>query len=355
MQGRWTPVIGAAAALVCLGTGAVLLYTGRHPVPDIRPLQPLAAPPALSGNEHLKRVGHETIPDAVRDVAKLRLRPDQRRAAGHPAEAALPQNAPQAAGISQDERTRTVGRGEKDAAANTAPARGDPAAPTGTLLPLAAANPEPQQTPPNGGQPKPAADGPPAAPEADATAPFLEDGVVYSSRADQRFPTETEFQLPATDRPVGQSGSFAAVLHPGWDASSQDDASFFQLGTFGPHLFKEVDALHFGVLDENGTAIDTETNIGGWRANEPHVLTATWGGGQIFLYVDGQLVGQQSYVGALNVHDGDTAWIGSGFADRRPAAPGLLSNVQVYERPLASADVASLATKLGTPPPPAAQ
>lgn len=194
----------------------------------------------------------------------------------------------------------------------------------------------------------------PAQPEAGSAAPAenaadfsapVEPGVAYYSGDEQSFPTDKQFEIPDGEKIVGQVGSFAALLQPGWEKESEDAASFFEIGETGPRLYKDENFLRFEFDSTNGPRLATGANIDAWQPAEPHVLAATWGEGRLSLYVDGQLAAQQNYAQDLTFESGP-ALVGSNVPEGWSVAPGVLSKVQLYQFALGASDAANLATKL---------
>ena len=151
-------------------------------------------------------------------------------------------------------------------------------------------------------------------------------------------------QIPDTGNPRGDAGTISFQVKPAWDGSNPTDAQLLRIGS--PGQFEQLSVLKNGtdlrVLSSD--AVGQENSIGvsitDWQPGQYHVISFTWGDGVEGLYIDGQLVGQIPYQGALEVPPGTPLQIG---AASQPGADAPISHFQVYGRPLTPQEIAGLA------------
>lgn len=179
-------------------------------------------------------------------------------------------------------------------------------------------------------------------------APILEQGVAFDGQG-ATFSTDSQLAIPNAANLTGEAGTISFCLRPQWSGQESDtDASFVNVYT--PNLFdnrlqiaKNGAFLRFLMADNTGHEAGAGMNISGWQAGQRHLVTATWGQALSSLYVDGQLVGSQTYQGEVQLTPGTPMYIGSDYAGDR-GARGSLSSFQVYNRPLPPEEIAGLMT-----------
>lgn len=183
-------------------------------------------------------------------------------------------------------------------------------------------------------------------PEKGDTAPIVEQGISFDGQG-AHFDTDSQFVIPDAGNITGDSGTITFCLQPQWNGQDQTDASLVNLHT--PNMWenrlqitKNGAYLRFLMADNTGKETGAGTNITGWQPGERHLVTATWGEALASLYVDGQLIGQQTYPGQLTLPPGTPMYIGSDYPGGIPGAQGSLSNFQVYNRLLPGEEVAGL-------------
>jgi hypothetical protein len=154
--------------------------------------------------------------------------------------------------------------------------------------------------------------------------------VAYDGGADHVFSTTSQVQVPDAANITGEAGTVSFWLKPEWGPTSQDDATFVQLGDSSMQVVKNVNFLRFEYLDSNGTENGLGTNIGEWQSDQWRQVTATWTGGNLSLYVDGQLISQNRYQNPPVFGEETKLLVGSDFSG--PVAPGQVSNLTVLNR-----------------------
>lgn len=188
-------------------------------------------------------------------------------------------------------------------------------------------------------------------PEKGDTAPVAEQGITFDGQG-ARFDVDSQFVIPDAANVVGENGTISFCVQPGWSGSQEGDASFVNMHT--PNVFgnrmqitKNGQYLRFLMADNTGQEANTGLNISGWQPGERHLVTTTWGDALASMYVDGQLVGQQTYQGQMQLLPGTSLYIGSDMPGGIPGANGTLSNFQVYNRILPGEEVVGLTSGCG--------
>lgn len=169
--------------------------------------------------------------------------------------------------------------------------------------------------------------------------------VVFTSDEGKQYMTNEPVDLPDSDKLSRDAGSVNFWLEPGWEGDNQDDADFIDLGDGGLRVVKNVNYLRFEYIDANGVEGGVGVEITDWKVGEARQVTATWDGSSINLYVDGKLVSQRPNPGLQRSDDPGPVIIGSAYPPDRPIAPGVLSQVQLFNRPLFPSEIGSIQRK----------
>lgn len=186
-----------------------------------------------------------------------------------------------------------------------------------------------------------------AEPENSDTAVFHQ-GVEFDSEG-AVFNTDSQFIVPNGGNIKGEGGSIAFWMQPQWGGGDEGDASLVQLRDPDVwdnrlQIFKNGRYLRFLFTDNTGQERNVAAVIDGWQPGEWHQVTATWGEALQSFYVDGRLIGQQTYAGQLDVRPGTPLYIGSDLPRGGPSAGAAISNFQVYGKPVAPDVVSNLAS-----------
>ena len=174
-------------------------------------------------------------------------------------------------------------------------------------------------------------------------APIAEEGVAFDGSG-ATFSTDAQLAIPdAGNLGQAEQGTISFCLQPQWSGNEQTDASLVNLhtNTFENrlHIAKNGQYLRLLLADNTGHESGASLTISGWQPGERHLVTATWGQALASLYVDGQLVGANTYQGELQIPPGTPMYIGSDVPGGNPGARGSLSNFQVYNRVLPPEEV----------------
>jgi hypothetical protein len=170
-------------------------------------------------------------------------------------------------------------------------------------------------------------------------------GVVFTSDDGKQYATTEPVDLPDSDDFSRDTGSVNFFLEPGWEGDNQDDADFIDLGDGGLRVVKNVNFLRFEYIDSNGVEGGVGAEISDWKVGDPHQVTATWDGSNMNLYLDGKLVSQRPNPGLQRNDEKGPVILGSAYPADRPIAPGVMSQVQLFNRPLDPSEIVAIQRK----------
>jgi hypothetical protein len=164
-----------------------------------------------------------------------------------------------------------------------------------------------------------------------------DDGVEFSSDAQLTF--------PAGGHVNGEAGSISFEIQPNWAGNDETNASMVQIRN--EHVWentlsivKNLNSLRFIIIDEGGVERNVNMLIDTWQPGESHQVTATWGEALMSLYVDGNLVGQNTMPHGLNFFDTTPIHIGSDFPGTSYGGAGAtIRDFQLYGRALTGDEV----------------
>ena len=170
-----------------------------------------------------------------------------------------------------------------------------------------------------------------------------------SQDANGDLPTDQRAHFDAKSMIGTGTGGVSFWLQPQWEANDSNSATLVQLGSGDTEanrleIYKNGQSLNFTFAGSSGDTTDIGAAIDGWQPGEKHLVTATWGQpgpdgqSQASFYVDGKLVGQQSYTGKFEAGNDVPLNIGSDYGDGQ-TVPGVLSNFKIYKQALAPAQL----------------
>jgi len=177
--------------------------------------------------------------------------------------------------------------------------------------------------------------------------PISAEGLVSDNGAVE-FPPDAQLSFPAGHNVRGNAGSIAFDITPEWAGADPSDNSMVQIrrdnvweNTLG--IEKNLDSLRFIIIDSVGVERNVNIPIDDWPAGEERQLTATWNRSTMALYVDGQLVGQNTLDHPFDVTPTTPIHIGSDFEGSSFAgAGGAIRDFTIYGRALNAQEVAAL-------------
>jgi len=186
-------------------------------------------------------------------------------------------------------------------------------------------------------------------PDKGDSAPIVEEGVSFDAEG-AHFAADAQFALPSDGNVDGAAGTISFWILPDWSGDDPGDASIVQLRNRHVwenrlQIFKNGPFMRFLFTDNSGIESGVGADIRNWKRGEWHMVTATWGDGVTSLYIDGELVGDRTYDGELNLSPSMPLYIGSNYPGDGPGARGVLSNFQIYTRALTQDEVGELLTR----------
>jgi hypothetical protein len=159
------------------------------------------------------------------------------------------------------------------------------------------------------------------------------------------FTDTSELVFPADGHVNGAAGTIQFDIDPDWAGADQTNNSLLQIRNEHKRentlqLVKNFNSLRFIFIDNTGQERNVNIYIDDWQAGQPHQVSATWGDALLSLYVDGELVGSNTYPGQLEIAPGTPIHVGSDFLGTSYAgAGGTISNLKVYGRALGADEV----------------
>ncbi|MFN8626407.1 MAG: LamG domain-containing protein [Candidatus Binatia bacterium] len=176
--------------------------------------------------------------------------------------------------------------------------------------------------------------------------PVVEHDIAFDGQG-ATFSTDSQFAIPDAANLTGDAGTISFCVTPQWGGDEPIDASLVNLRT--PNQFnnrlqiaKNGQYLRFLTADNTGHEAGAGVNISSWQPGQGHLVTATWGEALTSLYVDGKLVGSQTYEGQIEITPGTPMYIGSDIPGGSAGAQGSLAKFQVYNRALPLEEVSNL-------------
>jgi hypothetical protein len=171
------------------------------------------------------------------------------------------------------------------------------------------------------------------------TMPPLRPNVVYEG-GERVFDTTSRQQI--TDRrPIsGDAGSISFWAQPQWEAGNEDRASFVQIGENGLRIVKDGDYLRFEYTNAHGdNEVGGVADISNWQPGEWRYIAASWQGGNLFLYVDGQRMKVTTPVEPPPPLNDPRLYVGSSTSGM-PSAPAQMTNLTVSKMPITLSQIA---------------
>jgi hypothetical protein len=164
------------------------------------------------------------------------------------------------------------------------------------------------------------------------------------------FDTGSCSAIPDAANLSGEAGSISFCLQPQWAGDAPINAGLVDLQTpnvWDNHLkiFKMGQFFRFAIWPNSGIESGVAANIDSWQPGQWHAVTVTFGPdsttgvNMVSMYIDGAMVGQQTYDGQLDVPQ-QPLYIGS---DTPGGESGALKSFQTCNRVLGPDEAASFA------------
>jgi hypothetical protein len=174
--------------------------------------------------------------------------------------------------------------------------------------------------------------------------PFQIEGLVTGDGTVD-FPDSARLSFPSGDNVNSATGTISFEVRPHWNGADETNNSFVQIRN--EHVWentlsivKNLDSLRFIIIDSGGVERNVNIPIQDWNAGEAHTLTATWDATGMALYVNGQLVGQNTLPNPLRFGETTPIFIGSDYPGSAYAgAGGSLREFVVYARALGADEI----------------
>jgi len=168
---------------------------------------------------------------------------------------------------------------------------------------------------------------------------------IYDSGETARFSTDARVQVPDSGVLSGETGTISFQFEPEWSGDDQADAALVEIGENHLVIRKHHLILRFEMNDDDGNGLVAPVSMAEWEPRRPYLVTATWSGGVMMLYVDGRLVAHQPFGPRVEIPAGTPVHVGTVPQDT-PVAPGSLSNIQLFTEALSPLQVAARAAQV---------
>jgi len=131
---------------------------------------------------------------------------------------------------------------------------------------------------------------------------------------------DSVLSFPDAGNVNGDAGTMTVDFEANWAGSDETNNTLAQIREPDQwnnrfELVKNGQYLRFIITDSTGIERDISYRIDSWLSGERHKVTPTWGDGQMRLFVDGRLVGQNEYPGKLEIRAGTPMHLGSSFGN----------------------------------------
>lgn len=184
--------------------------------------------------------------------------------------------------------------------------------------------------------------------------PPLSNEAVTIDEQGAHFQMDAQYEIPNAGNLNGEAGAVAFCLQNEWQGGDDTNASLVQLRNKALYenrlqVFKNGRYLRFILAPNTGMESGAGIPIDSWQPGQQHHIAAVWGrnpdtgDNMAALYVDGRLVGQETYDGSFEVSPGTPLLIGSDYAGGATSAGGTMSSFQGFSQYLPADRISNLA------------
>lgn len=170
--------------------------------------------------------------------------------------------------------------------------------------------------------------------------PLSAEGLNIGQDGAVQFGDDAMLQFPVDGNINGEAGTIGFEITPNWAGDDPTNQSFVQVLS-GDNIWenrlslvKNYNNLRFILVDDTGVERNIGLEINDWAPGESHRITATWGDALMSLYVDGRLVGQNTYEGSLKVSPSGPIYLGYNRGGVYSGPGGAISDFKIYGRTL---------------------
>jgi len=170
------------------------------------------------------------------------------------------------------------------------------------------------------------------------------DGLV-SNGGQVEFPTDAQLTFPAGGNVNSKMGTISFDIDPQWAGADETNNSLVQIRDEHTwenalQIVKNFASLRYIIIDSGGVEHDVNVPIDTWPSGESRTVTATWDDSNMTLYMNGQLVGQNTLANPLAFNDATPIHVGSDFPGASySGAGGSISDFKVYGRALGADEI----------------
>jgi hypothetical protein len=155
---------------------------------------------------------------------------------------------------------------------------------------------------------------------------------------------DSVLSFPALGNIYAEAGTIDLTIEPEWDGADVGNNTIVRIEEPNQwnnriRIVKNNQYLRYQFFDNTGAERDINFKIDHWQAGDQHQITASWVEGRTSLYVDGQLVGEKEYPGALELGEGSSVELGAqpglgGFS----GAAARVSDLTIYNQAMNPGD-----------------
>lgn len=186
----------------------------------------------------------------------------------------------------------------------------------------------------------------------DATPPLAEQDLTFADDGvGVKFTPDSVLAFPNAGNVKGDAGTMMLDIKPDWAGADEGDYSLVNVRTANDprnllRVFKNGKYLRYIYADSSGEEREVGYDMSDWEAGEDHSVAVSWGDAATTLYVDGQLIGQNTFSTPLEILPGTPMYLGSDVPEAgAKGAGGTISNFLVFGRALSPDEIGNPPTR----------